>query len=100
MNIQRLAKKVEENPTLVQELKQDPAAALRKIAQEEPAYRKDVWTYRVVVVALGIALILALTFAFVLRLNQLDIPDLLVALGSGAVGALAGLLNPSGTGSE
>jgi hypothetical protein len=60
----------------------------------------DVWIYRAVVVILGIAVVatvlggIALTFAGHGDV-KMALPEAIVAIGSAAVGALAGLLAPS-----
>ena len=60
----------------------------------------DVWIYRAVVVILGMAVLctviggIALTFAGHGDV-KMAIPEAIVAIGSAAVGALAGLLAPS-----
>jgi hypothetical protein len=60
----------------------------------------DVWIYRAVVVILGITVLctvvggLALTFVAHGE-PKMAIPEAIVAIGSAAVGALAGLLAPS-----
>jgi predicted phage tail protein len=57
----------------------------------------DKWIYRSVVWALGAVLILCLIFSFALVYNgkTADIPQVIVSMGSMALGALAGLLAPS-----
>jgi hypothetical protein len=60
----------------------------------------DVWIYRAVVVILGTAVIATVFggLAIVLFLHldaNAKLPDAIVAIGSAAVGALAGLLAPS-----
>jgi hypothetical protein len=57
----------------------------------------DKWIYRSVVWALGSVLILCLIFSFVLVFNEktTEIPQVIVSMGSMALGALAGLLAPS-----
>ncbi len=55
----------------------------------------DVWVYRIVVAALGLAVLASLVGATLLATQKLPIPELFVALGSAAVGGLAGLLAPS-----
>lgn len=78
----------EDNPPIVSVVKS------AKTVLEE-----DVWVYRIVVIALGIAVLGALGGATAIELVTKDkdtIPDILVALGSGAVGALAGLIAPPG----
>src|SRR5688500_16806168 len=54
----------------------------------------DVFTYRLVVVFIGFALILTVIFISLIRLDGGDIPDSLVSLGSAAIGALGGFLVP------
>ena len=60
----------------------------------------DVWIYRAVVVVLGITVIATvlggLTIVLYLHADaNAKLPDSIVAIGSAAVGALAGLLAPS-----
>ncbi|HXZ94827.1 MAG TPA: hypothetical protein VEG28_02820 [Dehalococcoidia bacterium] len=62
----------------------------------------ETWVYRAIVVFLGIATLFALLGAIVLAAigkNNI-IPSGIVAIGSAAVGALAGVLSPSPLGSE
>ena len=54
----------------------------------------DLFTYRLVVTFIGFALILVVMFIFLIRIDGGEIPDSLVSLGSGAIGALAGILGP------
>jgi hypothetical protein len=60
-----------------------------------PEAEKDVWIYRAVVGALGLTVLLTIVGLIVLALVGKPAPDGLIALGSAAVGALAGLLAPS-----
>lgn len=56
----------------------------------------DVWIYRIVVLVLGLVVLSAtLGLIFVFNDGASKIPETLTALGSGALGALAGLLAPS-----
>jgi hypothetical protein len=57
--------------------------------------QSDVWIYRLVVVVLGVAVIASVIGAIMLALAGQSTPEVLVALGSAAVGGLAGLLAPS-----
>ncbi|HEU0293449.1 MAG TPA: hypothetical protein VFR47_11975 [Anaerolineales bacterium] len=57
--------------------------------------QKDVWVYRIVVLALGLSVLASLIGAIVLAGQDRSTPELLIALGSAAVGGLAGLLAPS-----
>lgn len=57
-----------------------------------PAYEKDTWFYRCVAVTLGLTIIGSIIAAYLLALDGKDVPDLFLALASGSVGALAGVL--------
>jgi len=56
---------------------------------------QDIWVYRMVVAALGLAVLASLIGAIMLATQGRPTPELLIALGSAAVGGLAGLLAPS-----
>lgn len=58
-------------------------------------YKNDVWLYRIVVITLGLSVLASLIGGIVLAVQDRQPPELLVALGSAAVGGLAGLLAPS-----
>lgn len=60
-----------------------------------PAYHGDNQFYRIVALFLGATVVLCVIGAIYLAYAEKDIPDALVALGSAAVGALAGLFAPS-----
>ncbi|HSR66933.1 MAG TPA: hypothetical protein VLU25_03240 [Acidobacteriota bacterium] len=61
----------------------------------------EVWLYRRVIWFLGAAVILTISFAFYLALSPAEkTPESLIALGSAAVGALAGLITPRGVEEE
>jgi hypothetical protein len=56
----------------------------------------DVWIYRIVVLMLGVVMLTAMVGSLILMTNGTEkVPDIFLALGSAAVGALAGLLAPS-----
>jgi len=56
----------------------------------------DVWIYRGVALALGIVAGLAVLGAILLAIaTSRDTPQILIALGSASIGALAGLLAPT-----
>lgn len=102
-----LVDKVLSDTALKDELKTDPETVLRKTAAEvtsdlpPPAFITDKWTYRVVVIALGLVCIAAIGGAIYLTARaggaEAHVPDTLTALGATAIGALAGLLAPSPT---
>lgn len=56
---------------------------------------RDVWIYRIVVLTLGLSVLASLVGGILLAAQDRQPPELLVALGSAAVGGLAGLLAPS-----
>ena len=95
-SLTELAAKLETDPALEAKLKSDPKGTLATIAAP---LQTDVVIYRIVVSALSATIIIALLGAIVITLSPgstpRTIPDVLVALGSAAVGALAGLLAPS-----
>lgn len=98
-----LVRLVKTDPKRVEALKADPLAELERLRTEAverttPIYLGDRWVYRVVVVTLGIVVLIAAVGSIVLVANGKTTPEVLVALGSAAVGALAGLLAPSPTG--
>jgi hypothetical protein len=91
-------------PGLLDQVKTDPEITLRKLAEQvtrqlpPPAFMSDRWTYRIVVIALGIVCITAIAGAIYLSAlstgSTAKVPDVLTALGAAAIGALAGLLAP------
>ncbi len=86
------------DPTRLEKLKTDPVPVLKETAATAeaitPAYMGDAWLYRA---ALGVLSLLALATAIgslILSLAARPIPEVLVALGSAAVGGLVGLFAP------
>jgi len=55
----------------------------------------DVWLYRMIVVVLGLTVVATIVGAIVLAMTGQSTPEVIVALGSAAIGGLAGLLAPS-----
>ncbi len=57
----------------------------------------DPWIYRIVVIVLGLVMLTGAGGSIALALvpTAKDVPTILIALGSAAVGAMAGLLAPS-----
>jgi hypothetical protein len=68
------------------------------VVQATSPLANDIWVYRFAIGILGGLAILALGGALVLSAIGRDAPQVTVALGSAAVGALAGLLTPAVTG--
>jgi len=80
--------------SLEKEIKNDPIKAIAKEAGHP--LEMDKWIYRIVVLMLGLTVLLAAYGAIYLAgIAKAEIPDILIAIGSAAVGALAGLLTPT-----
>lgn len=109
MNYQNKA--LNEAQELVSKSSEIPEEKKRELNEKLQAARpldSDKVIYRMVVGSLGLAIIFCLVFTFVLMLQhhgmtpkegatiqELKIPEIFTAIGSAAVGALAGLLAPS-----
>ncbi len=90
-----------EDPKLLERLKIDPIKVLKEIAPkaekavDKPGYWSDRWFYYIVVSVLGIIAIVAAVSSVVLVLGDRTTPEVLVAMGAAAIGALAGIFAPS-----
>jgi hypothetical protein len=77
---------------------QEKAEAVRRQSTQE-VLKGDLWIYRAVIVVLGITVLATimggLGLAFKGDITNYKLPAEIVAIGSAAVGALAGLLAPS-----
>jgi len=91
--IGELAIKVAKDPALRTRIMANPEAALSSEAAAVTV--PDTLIYRIVVGSLGLAVLISLVGSIILASQKLDTPAVLTALGSAAVGALAGLLAPS-----
>jgi hypothetical protein len=91
-----LERHVAQDAAAQQAFKSDPVKAIADFTAPPPPLQSDAWIYRLVVLALGLALLLALLGAIALAFRSGgETPQILTAIGSAAVGALAGLLAPS-----
>lgn len=105
-SVDLLVAKVKNDPLLVDRLKTDPVAALEAagdaVKRENPPVRapEDKFTYRLAVVALSVVVLLVIFGVgakWILTTGtEFKVPEVLVAMGSTALGALAGLLMPGG----
>lgn len=97
-SLPELIMKINEDPELAKDIQEYPAKAIAKAATGSPL-GTDKWIYRVVVLALGLTALAEMIGTIYLVApaggKVTDIPEILMALGSAAVGALAGLLAPS-----
>jgi hypothetical protein len=89
-------------PGEIEKLKENPEKTLRDLASETtkelipPVLKREVGIYYVVVGALGfVAVSTVIGAIFLTAAATVKIPDVITALGSAAIGALAGLLAPS-----
>ena len=93
---------VMEDPRRLEALKVNPLPELEKLRADAvkaaPAYTSDRILYRIAVGVLGALALIAAIGSIVLVSLGNDTPEVLVALGSAAVGALVGLFAPSPTG--
>jgi len=87
-----LAAALETDPALAARIKANPAEAIAGLATP---LQSDVWIYRIVVGALALAILGSVAGAVALALQDRAVPEVLLAIGSASVGALAGLLAPS-----
>jgi hypothetical protein len=85
-------------PTLSEETRKKIENVSDEIAKAS-VFISDIWIYRAVIIVLGVAVLATilggLGLAFMGNSNNYKLPAEIVALGSAAVGALAGLLAPS-----
>lgn len=88
---------------ILDNMKKDPEDALKKleiqVVKELPrVMESDKWIYRIVVASLSSVVLATVGGTIALTLNKIpvaEVPDLLTAIGSAAIGALAGILAPS-----
>jgi len=93
-DVKRLLQTIQSDPTVPANIKQQAQETL----VSGPAYMGDRWIYRTVVIVLGLAVLITISGGFGLAFlgsQNYKMPPELVALGSAAVGALAGLLAPA-----
>ncbi len=77
---------------------QSKAPLISQLSQIGTPLATDPWVYRIVVLSLGLTVLGTVGGGFLLAFKVgASIPEGLIALGSAAVGALAGLLAPSPT---
>jgi hypothetical protein len=93
---------VRADPIRLTALKADPLPELEKLRVEAvekvKGYVEDKLVYRIAVCVLGLLALIAAIGSIILVLGDRNTPEVLVALGSAAVGALVGLFAPSPAG--
>lgn len=83
---------------LQSQFKADPVSAVQEFQQSNPL-STDKWIYRIIVLSLGVTIITIIIGVIVLIgsgkiSDDKGVPTILTAIGSAAIGALAGLLAP------
>ena len=99
----QMVKMFSADPVLLERLKTEPIKVLKETAAKaealsKPAYIGDIVLYRIAVIVLGSLALIAAVGSVIFVLGGKTTPEVLVALGSAAVGALVGLFAPSPTG--
>ncbi len=101
-SVRELATMIAKDKSLEEEIRKDPDKAIAKITDlidvTLSVLQTDKWIYRIVVSALGLTVLIVVSGGIYLAAKPdpaTAIPDILVAIGSAAVGALAGLLTPT-----
>ncbi len=97
-NFDEFKKELISNPTLQQQFKENPAGAIEQFQQKNPL-KTDVWIYRIIISSLSfvvVSIILGVLYLITIDKVSTDknVPTILTAMGSAAIGALAGLLAP------
>jgi hypothetical protein len=96
-NVDEFFEAIKADPNVPAEIRRRAEEVRIQIPQE--VLKSDVWIYRAVVAVLGITVLATITgglgLAFKGDLANYKLPAEIVAIGSAAVGALAGLLAPS-----
>jgi cytochrome bd-type quinol oxidase subunit 1 len=101
-SVANFVKELGENENLKEEFIKNPMDTIKKFENSKPTYFNDVWIYRIVVGVLGMVIFATtLGVIFIMMKPNADIdnqvPTLLTATCSAALGALTGLLVPSPT---
>lgn len=89
---------LETNVDLQKEFKENPVNAIQNFHQQNPL-SNDKWIYRIIVLSLGLTIISIIIGVIILVgtgkiKGDESVPTILTAIGSAAIGALAGLLAP------
>jgi hypothetical protein len=96
MQISEVAAAAVADPEFRKTLEDDPVTTMQTLAAMP--LQSDVWIYRVVVVALALVAMTAIAGGIGLAVYGKTTPEGVIALGSTALGAIAGLLAPSPNG--
>ena len=91
-------KELVSSPALQNQFKEDPVAAIEQFQHQSPL-STDKWIYRIIVLSLGVTILSIIIGVIVLVgagkiVGDNGVPTVLTAIGSAAIGAMAGLLAP------
>lgn len=97
-SIEGLTTALKNDNNLQEKFKNDPVAALGSVETRNPK-DTDYWIYRIIVIALGLAILFIIIGLIIISMNEKPLENELItiftAISSGAIGAMAGLLAPS-----
>lgn len=97
-SIEGLTAALKNDDNLQQKFKDDPVQAIENVEARNPK-DTDYWIYRIIVLALGLAVLSIIVGLIIIAVNKITFENQLItiftAISSGAIGALAGLLAPS-----
>src|SRR5437588_94087 len=94
-----LVRNIRENPALEAQIKTDPVQALSTLAEQVKrdnplTPQDDKFTFRFAVIVLGVVILVVVALIGIKYFNatssDIKVPEILVAIGSTALGALAG----------
>lgn len=85
---------------LQSQFKQDPVSAVNQFEQQKHPISTDKWIYRIIVLGLSVTIISIIIGVLILVgsdkiTGDEGVPTILTAIGSAAIGAVAGLLAPA-----
>ena len=97
-NFDEFKKELETNSDLQRQFQENPVGAVQQFQQQSPL-QTDTWIYRIIVSSLGLTVLTIIIGLIVLMFNgkisdDKSVPTIFTAIGSAAIGALAGLLAP------
>lgn len=78
-----------------EDAEKNPKNRVNSTSEFKTPLETDCWIYRIVVSSLALTIIFSIVGAVWLEVNEKETPKLLIALGTGSLGALAGLLAPT-----
>ena len=97
-SIEGLTAALKNDDNLQQKFKDDPVQAIGNVEARNPK-DTDYWIYRIIVLALGLAVLSIIVGLIIIAVNKITLENQLItiftAISSGAIGAMAGLLAPS-----